>query len=193
MGTAVATPQLRAVVERVAERHGVGISRYFGELNFTTFATPPAEKKGQLLAQAAQAAPGTVTLVVLHTARSTPEMNALVDMNNADQNTISVATHRRAELDMLLSPELASLRSSGRIGFINYAELMRRKGRAALLAQGLAQISVFGQPQDRRGARPGFVHQPTRDKVVQHRAHDRWVMPREVFEQHAARHAAMGL
>src|ERR687888_1005023 len=29
MGTAVATPELRAVVERVAEKFGVGISRYF--------------------------------------------------------------------------------------------------------------------------------------------------------------------
>ncbi len=31
MGTAVATPELRAVVERIANKYGLGISRYFGE------------------------------------------------------------------------------------------------------------------------------------------------------------------
>jgi len=44
MGTAVATPALRTVVERIADKYGLGISRYFGEVYHTMFDTPIAEK-----------------------------------------------------------------------------------------------------------------------------------------------------
>ncbi|OLC77203.1 MAG: hypothetical protein AUH78_04970 [Gemmatimonadetes bacterium 13_1_40CM_4_69_8] len=40
MGTAVATPQLPAVVERIAQKYGLGILRYFGEAYHTMFDTP---------------------------------------------------------------------------------------------------------------------------------------------------------
>ena len=136
MGTATATPELRAVVERLAERYKVAISRYYGEKNYSPFSVAPEEKTRHMLAKADSLAPGTVTLVVLHVARATPEMNVLVDMNNAAQNTATgeafVARHRNAELDALLSPEWARLRASGRVGFITYADLIARQGRAGM-------------------------------------------------------------
>ena len=52
MGTAVATPQLRAVVERIAQRYRVGISRYYGEVSNTLFDTPIEAKKTDLIARA---------------------------------------------------------------------------------------------------------------------------------------------
>jgi chitin disaccharide deacetylase len=136
MGTAVQTPELRAVVERIAERYKLGISRYFGELNFTTFSTPIAEKESALMKHVAGIAPGSPTLVVLHTARATPEMRALIDMNNPQQNTATgepmVASHRQAELEMLLSPAVKELRTSGRVSLVTYGDLMARRGRAAM-------------------------------------------------------------
>src|SRR5260370_16823673 len=40
MGTAVATPEFRAVVDRIAHKYDLGISPYFGEAYHTTFHTP---------------------------------------------------------------------------------------------------------------------------------------------------------
>jgi len=46
MGTAVSTPELRAVVERVRGEFGVGISRFFDESYHTMFDTPIAQRNG---------------------------------------------------------------------------------------------------------------------------------------------------
>src|SRR5215218_5362369 len=51
MATAVSTPQLRAVVERIAQKYHVGISRYYGEVSNTLFDTPIDQKKADLLAR----------------------------------------------------------------------------------------------------------------------------------------------
>jgi predicted glycoside hydrolase/deacetylase ChbG (UPF0249 family) len=40
MGTAAATPELRAIVERLAKKHGLGISYYFGENSHELWASP---------------------------------------------------------------------------------------------------------------------------------------------------------
>jgi predicted glycoside hydrolase/deacetylase ChbG (UPF0249 family) len=130
MGTATATPELRAVVERVAKKYGVGISRYFGESSFTTFSTPVDEKKTQLLAHLARATAERPNLVVVHVAERTPEMDVLFDRNNAGQNSQDgvplVARHRQSELEMILSPELAALARSGRIRLVTYRQLIER-------------------------------------------------------------------
>src|SRR5687768_9663555 len=48
MGTAASTPELRAIVERLAAKYNVGISRYFGEDDYDLFPTPPEEKLDSL-------------------------------------------------------------------------------------------------------------------------------------------------
>jgi chitin disaccharide deacetylase len=136
MGTAVATPALRAVVERIAQQFGLGISRYFGEAYHTMFDTPIAEKQSAFLAYVGGLGPGAVNLVVVHAARATPEMSVLVDMNNADQNGPGgeplMSRHRQAELEMLLSPAFARLRASRGIMLRTYADLIARQGRSAM-------------------------------------------------------------
>ena len=77
MGTAVATPALRAVVERIAQKYNLGISRYFGEAYHTMFDRPIVEKQSAFHTYLARLTPGTLNLVVVHAARATPEMSVL--------------------------------------------------------------------------------------------------------------------
>ena len=136
MGTAVSTPALRQVVERVAEKYKLGISRYFGESYRTLFDTPVAEKRRDLLARAGALAPGSLNLIVVHAAEYTPEIAVLVDMNNAAQNSTGgepqMARHRQAELAALVSPEFARLRAAGRVRLTSYGEVIAKRGRGAM-------------------------------------------------------------
>ena len=132
MGTAVATPELRVVLERVAKKYGVGISRYFGESYHTMFDTPIDTKKRDFLAHLASAGTSRPNLVVVHAAERTPEMDVLFDRNNAAQNSADgiplVARHRQSELEMVLSPEFAALVKSGKVKLITYQNLVDRGG-----------------------------------------------------------------
>jgi len=134
MGTAVSTPELRAVVERIADKYGLGISNYFGEIYHTMFDTPIAEKQSAFRAYLDSLTPGHTNLVVIHVAQSTPEIRALVDMNNATQNTAAgeplMSQHRQAELDMLL--QFARGRASRKVTLVNYAGLIARLGRSSM-------------------------------------------------------------
>ena len=128
MGTLQSTPELREIQERVARRFGLGISRRFGESYFTLWDTPADAKKSTLLSRLAAAKRDTVNLFVLHVAERTPEMEALFDMNAPAQNSAEagVAAHRRAELDAVLSSELAELVRSRAIQLITYEQLAAR-------------------------------------------------------------------
>ncbi len=132
MGTAVATPELRAVLERVAAKYGVGISRYFGESYHSMFSTPIEAKKADFLAHVASAGSSRANLVVVHVAERTPEMDVLFDRNNATQNSGDgvplVARHRASELAMILSPEFAELVRSGKIKLVTYPQVIARAG-----------------------------------------------------------------
>ena len=132
MGTAVATPQLRAVVERIAQKYHVGISRYYGEVSHTLFDTPIEAKKTELITQLGRSDPSRVNLWVLHVAERTPEMDVLFDRNEASQNSATgtplVAQHRQAELDAVLSPELASLVKSNKLKLVTYEQVIARAG-----------------------------------------------------------------
>lgn len=134
MGTAAATPELRAVLERVAAKYGLGISRYFGEAYHSMFSVPIAEKRAAFRSYVAGLEPGHVNLVVVHAARETPEMSVLVDMNNPAQNTATgeplMSRHRQTELEMLL--EFARDRETWGGALVTYADLMARQGRAAM-------------------------------------------------------------
>lgn len=127
MGTAVSTPALRAVVERVARKHGLGISMYFGENRRTLFDTPPERKLAELLDVVAKLDPQRPNLVVLHLAKPFPEMQALFDLNapimTGEKGESLVARHRVAELAALLSPEFrATVGRQVRLG--TYRELI---------------------------------------------------------------------
>lgn len=131
MGTATSTPELRAIVEKVAKKYKLGISRYFGENYQTMFAVPIESKKEEFLKRIAGFSKDRVNLMVMHVAEATAEMNALVDMNNTDQFSETkpvVAMHRSAELNTLLSPEFQEMVKSGKIKLVTYRELIREQG-----------------------------------------------------------------
>ncbi|NUS99024.1 MAG: ChbG/HpnK family deacetylase [Gemmatimonadaceae bacterium] len=134
MGTAWATPQLREVTERVARKYGLGISTYFGEDYFTLWGEPVNAKKTVLLSHLAAAKRDTVNLVEVHVAERTPEMEAIYDTNAPEQNApgAGVVAHRKAELETMLSPELAQLVRTGKIRLVTYRDLMARGGTAAM-------------------------------------------------------------
>jgi predicted glycoside hydrolase/deacetylase ChbG (UPF0249 family) len=126
-----ATPALREVLERVAKRHGLAVSRRFGESYFTLWNVPVESKQASLLAHLNRAKRDTVNLVVIHAAERTPEMEALFDLNAPAQNTMvaGVAAHRSAELAAILSPVVAALVQRGAIRLTTYEELARRTKR----------------------------------------------------------------
>jgi predicted glycoside hydrolase/deacetylase ChbG (UPF0249 family) len=130
MGTAEATPELRAVVERIAKKYKLGISTYFGESYKTMWGVPVAQKKSELLSHLANPKRDQVNLVEIHVAERSPEMSVIVDMNAPSQNApdAGVMAHRSAELEMVTSPEVADLVRSGRIKLVTYRTLVDRSG-----------------------------------------------------------------
>ncbi|MDB4892024.1 MAG: hypothetical protein JWL61_3879 [Gemmatimonadetes bacterium] len=134
MGMVERTPQLREVEERVAKKYGLGISSYFGESYYSLWGVPVAEKKSTLLAHLVAAKKDSVNLVEVHVAERTPEMEVIFDMNAPSQNTpdAGVVAHRKAELETMLSPELAELVRSGKIRLVTYQQVVARDGLAAM-------------------------------------------------------------
>jgi len=134
MGTAAGTPELLAVAERIAAKYQLGMSPYFGEAEHSMFDVPIAQKQSAFRAYVDSLTPGPLNLAVIHVAQSTPEIRALVDMNNATQNTATgaplMAQHRQAELDMLL--QFARGPQSKKVALVNYAAVIARLGRASM-------------------------------------------------------------
>lgn len=129
MGTATSTPELRAIVEKLAKKYKLGISRYFGENYQTMFGVSIETKQSEFLKQLAQLPEDKVNLIVMHVAEATPEMNALVDMNNKDQHSDSkplVAMHRSAELKTLLSKQFQDMVKKGTVKLVTYRDLVKR-------------------------------------------------------------------
>jgi predicted glycoside hydrolase/deacetylase ChbG (UPF0249 family) len=131
MGTAVSTPELRAIVEKLAKQYHLGISRYFGENYQTMFDVPVETKKKEFFNRIAAAPKDKVELLVMHIAQRTPEMEALVDMNNKDQHSDAqpvVAMHRSTELGVLLSPEFQGMVKNKTIQLVTYRDLIQQNG-----------------------------------------------------------------
>jgi predicted glycoside hydrolase/deacetylase ChbG (UPF0249 family) len=137
MGTAAGTPELLAVAERIAAKYQLGMSPYFGEAEYSLFDVPIAQKQSAFRAYVDGLKPGAVNavnLAVIHVAQSTPEIQALVDMNNATQNTATgdplMSQHRQAELDMLL--QFARGQERRKVTLVNYDAVIARLGRASM-------------------------------------------------------------
>jgi predicted glycoside hydrolase/deacetylase ChbG (UPF0249 family) len=131
MGTATSTPELRAVVEKLAKKYNLAISRYFDENYQTMFGVSVETKKNEFLKQVAGLPKDKVNLMVMHVAQATAEMNALVDMNNADQHSDTkplVSMHRSAELNTLLSKQFQDMIKRGAVKLITYRDLVKMEG-----------------------------------------------------------------
>jgi predicted glycoside hydrolase/deacetylase ChbG (UPF0249 family) len=137
MLTAISTPELRAVVENLAKQHGIGMSRYFAEDYQSMFDVPVDSKKAEFFDRIKHLQPGALNLLVMHVAEDTPEMRALIDMNDAEMHSESVpvvAMHRSTELSILLSPEFQTLVKKGDVELVTYRDVIREMGLARMKA-----------------------------------------------------------
>jgi len=137
MLTAVSTPELQAIVEQLAAKHRLGISRYFGERSVSLWDVAPGRKLPRLLEFVRQAPPG-LNLVVIHLGTDTPEMAALVDSNYA-ADPFRVAIHRQAELDAISSPAFRAAVAQRGIELLTYRDLVQRRG-----LEGMQAPAVIG-------------------------------------------------
>lgn len=132
MLTAVSTPELQAIVEELAAKHRLGISRYFGERSVSLWDVAPGRKLPRLLDAVHQARPG-LNLVVIHLGTDTPEMAALIDSNYA-ADPYRVAIHRQAELDAVTSPAFRAALDEAGIELVTYRDLVQKPGLDAMKA-----------------------------------------------------------
>jgi chitin disaccharide deacetylase len=131
MGIALSTPQIRAVTEKLAKKYNLGISAYFEEDYKSMWGVPVAAKKQEFMNYLNNLKAGELSVIELHIAKATPEMNALVDLNsslmsNSDGASL-VSQHRQTELNMLLAPEFRKLNGK-KFTLTNYAEVIKNLG-----------------------------------------------------------------
>jgi predicted glycoside hydrolase/deacetylase ChbG (UPF0249 family) len=127
MLTALSTPELQEIVERLAAEYNLGLARYFGEASASLWDVEPDRKLESLLHVVSQLEHERPTLLVMHLGIDGPEMAALIDVNNpADPERIGV--HRGAELDALLSPGFRRALQEQGIRLVNYRHLIERYG-----------------------------------------------------------------
>lgn len=131
MWTAVSTPELRAIVEKLAKKYHLGIARYFDENYQSMFDVPVEAKKEEFLKRLSNLEKDKVNLLVMHIAQDTPEMQALIDMNDAEMHSETqpvVAMHRSKELSILLSQEFQDLVKNGAVRLVTYKDLVQQTG-----------------------------------------------------------------
>ncbi|PRY16391.1 hypothetical protein CLV24_101236 [Pontibacter ummariensis] len=131
MGMAVATPELQAITMKLARKYKLGISSYFGETYKSMWPVSVETKAKEFMDFASNLKPGSLNVVELHVAQSSPEMDVLVDMNSALMNAADgkprASQHRQTELNMLVSPEFRKL-VDRKFRLMNYADLIQTKG-----------------------------------------------------------------
>ena len=127
MNMAVSTPELRAIVEKLAKEYHLGISDYFNEDEQTLWDTAPEKKLSRLLEVVDSLKKNQVNLLVIHLGMETPEMGALIDMNNPD-DPYRVSQHRQAELNALSSRAFENVIQENNVKLITYKELISQVG-----------------------------------------------------------------
>jgi chitin disaccharide deacetylase len=136
MGAAVSTPELRAIVEKLAKKYSLGISRYFGEDYKTMWPVSVENKNKELMLHIGELLPGQINLIEWHVAYNTPEMAVLKDMNSDLMNAGELpmaAKHRQAELNVLTSKKFKKLIGK-KFELVTYKELARDPGLKAMKA-----------------------------------------------------------
>jgi chitin disaccharide deacetylase len=131
MLTAVSTPELISTVEKLAARYHLGMSRFFGENYQSMFDVPIETKNAEFFQRVSNLNKDKVNLLVMHVAQDTPEMEALIDMNDAGMHSETkpvVAMHRSTELNILVSQKFQDLVKSGAIKLVTYRDVVHENG-----------------------------------------------------------------
>jgi predicted glycoside hydrolase/deacetylase ChbG (UPF0249 family) len=138
MGTAVSTPVLRSLVEKLAKEYRFGISLYFGEHYLSLWDVSPDKKLSTLLKMLGELEPEKMNLIVIHLGMENPEMQALIDMNNPDDPD-RVSQHRQAELKALLSKAFRKAIKKRKIKLTTYRDVDSEKNPLRELHQQLTR------------------------------------------------------
>jgi predicted glycoside hydrolase/deacetylase ChbG (UPF0249 family) len=127
MGTAVNTPELRAIVEKLASEFKLGISRYFGEQDAPSmYKVPYNQKVDSLVFNISQLENGKRWLLVCHIGLETPEMDALTDLNTFGLPEMS--KHRNAERKALLSDKFRDALKTKNAKLLTYSDIIKSEG-----------------------------------------------------------------
>ena len=127
MGAAVGTPELRAIVEKLAEEFGLGISRYFREQDAEgVYRALPQFKTDTLVAIVNRLTPGSRYLLVFHVGQETSELDALTDLNTI--GLADMSKHRNGERKALLSKEFRDALKLRKAILLKYGDLLRIDG-----------------------------------------------------------------
>lgn len=133
MGTVRRHPGFLEIARKLAGEYGLLMSGFNDEVMWDPqYRAAPADKPDSLAAMVARL-DARFNVVITHPGLNTPELAALEDMNTA-QPLESMAMHRQAELDALLSPTFARALRAGRVRLITYRDL-----RALLLADSVSR------------------------------------------------------
>jgi predicted glycoside hydrolase/deacetylase ChbG (UPF0249 family) len=130
MGAAVQTNELREMVEGFAKEYGLAMSGYFGEIySNITYDAAIGDKTDSLLKHIGNMEPG-INMQVMHVGLDTPEMQALIDLNEFGLKNMSM--HRREEMRSILDPDVQKLLNAKGIILITYKELIKVVGLEAM-------------------------------------------------------------
>lgn len=127
MGTAVDKQEMRKIVEKLAKEFGLGISRYFGEVDFKNMYSDPIEfKKDSLYSRLNGMEPDKINLLVCHIGKDNDELRAMIDMN--EYGLPEMSGHRNAELSALKSAKKENIFEAKNIKLIDYKWLIDNIG-----------------------------------------------------------------
>jgi len=124
MGTARATPELHAIVERISRDYGVPISQEYGDERLSIYEVPYQQKEKALAEQLGQLGPG-LWLLVVHPGLDTPEERAMVDAN--PEGLKNVAFHRAAVTKALTSKKIKNIVKKRHIQLTDYRKLRSQR------------------------------------------------------------------
>ena len=130
MGIARSTPEIAAIVEKIAAEHGFAISRYFDEnLSADIWGAPIEEKRQRVMDALESLDKNKVNLFVFHMAMDNPEIDGLDDLNtylmsDAKTGRSILGKHRNAELKVFLSEEFKNAIKDKKV--VTYRDLRER-------------------------------------------------------------------
>jgi hypothetical protein len=127
MGTAVDKPELRRIVEKLADEFSLGVSRYFGEVDLNSmYSFLVDEKENHLNNLLDSLTSDQINLLVCHIGKDNDELGAMIDLN--DFGLKDMSKHRNAELNALLSVIKNDAFNKRGIKLITYKDLIERIG-----------------------------------------------------------------
>jgi predicted glycoside hydrolase/deacetylase ChbG (UPF0249 family) len=121
MSTLDQRKDIRELVVRLIDEYGLIFSEFVSDQRMDgMYSQPPKEKKSALLKQLAKIENNGVNLLVCHLGKISPEMDALIDMNETGPKNMS--QHREAEFKVLHSKAFRNAIKGNNIRLSTYAK-----------------------------------------------------------------------